>query len=190
MRTTGLLISLIFIVISCSQKINFIRNSKEVISQEYDKLIVNDSIDLKIAIIHAIENVNYNGNGKLNFRDMKILKLLDENHLENKNFFWVSDFQFGNNKNRKICFIYRDENINLDKYYPKYSDWKPLYWYKKGRKGNFIYFQGIFNIKNHWISIIQYANLKYQPYYEGEYNTGKEFDSTIKKIETALKINQ
>ena len=85
---------------------------------------------------------------------------------------------------------HNNQNINLEKYYPKIKDNKPLYWFKKMRKGNFTYFQGIFKIKNRWISIVQYANLKYQPYYEGAYNTGKEFDSAVQKIEATIKLNQ
>ena len=190
MKSLGLLIICIVIIISCNTKVPIIKNSKEIPSEEYDKLIINDSLNVKIAIIHGIESVHYKEKGKLTNRDLKILKLLGENNLEDKDFLWLSDFQFENNRDRKLCFIYKNQNINLEKYYPKIKDNKPLYWFKKMRKGNFTYFQGIFKIKNRWISIVQYANLKYQPYYEGAYNTGKEFDRAVQKIEATIKLNQ
>ena len=75
MKSLGLLISSIIIVISCNTKVPLIKNSKEISSEEYDKLIINDSLNLKIAIIHGIESVHYKGKGKLTNRDIKILSL-------------------------------------------------------------------------------------------------------------------
>ena len=54
MKSLGLLISSIVIIISCNTKVPLIKNSKEISSEEYDKLIINDSLNLKIAIIHGM----------------------------------------------------------------------------------------------------------------------------------------